>query len=139
MTIVPKYLPAFEEMPRRDHLLSRSGVTARCYTYQVWDTMNRLCYVGMTHNFQTRWKQHERKSWWLGEINVAYIELQGWATTDEAHMDEAVVIWDQNPVYNTSTESFWLARYQREIERSDTFGAPVSRRVFRPICKLAVV
>ena len=139
MTSVLENLPGFVEMPRRDQSLSRGGMNARCYTYQVWDTMNRLCYVGMTHNFQTRWNQHKRKSWWLGEIEVSYIELQGWATTAEAHMDEAAVIQDQNPVYNTSTESYWFSRYQQELQRSEDFGAPLSRRVFRPFRDLAVV
>jgi hypothetical protein len=101
--------------------------------------MGRLCYVGMTHNFAVRWNQHKSKSWWLGEIEISYIELQGWASTAEAHMDEAVVIWDQNPVYNTSTESYWYERYQREQSNPDAIFAPVSRRVFRPIRELAVV
>ena len=139
MTTVLDHLPGFQEAPRRDESLTRGGVPARCYTYQVWDAMNRLCYVGMTNNFSVRWNQHKRKSWWLGEVDVAFIEVQGWATTAEARMNEAVVIWQQNPVYNTSTESHWYARYEREQANSDELFPPVSRRVFRPIRELAVV
>lgn len=101
-----------------------------CWTYEVWDTRNRLAYVGLADSFPKRWAQHERTSWWLGEIEVERVVLIGWMDREDARQHEAAVINEQNPVYNTATEAPAYRRYldrdlpALEVERFELVTRP---------------
>lgn len=103
---------------------------AQCFVYEVWDTMHRLAYVGIADNFERRWRQHQRSSWWLGEIDIWYVDIFGYRSRHEARLAEACVINDQCPVYNTSQESSSFRQYQASTDnpRDDLDGVPVARQ-----------
>lgn len=108
---------------------------AHCFVYEVWDSMHRLAYVGIADNFERRWQQHRRSSWWLGEIDIWYIDIFGYRSRWEARQMEACVINEQSPIYNTSLESAAYREYRalwEDPERpiDDLDCVPVKRRRF---------
>lgn len=120
------------EIPRPD--LDYDNKAARCWVYEVWDTQNRLAYVGIADNWERRWAQHESKSWWLNEITVQRIYLNGYRTRAEAQETEAEVIATQSPVYNTRQEH---GAYERALSNPNRFDGewcrPVGKRYFRKV------
>lgn len=96
-----------------------------CHTYEVWDTMGRLAYVGIADDFRRRWEQHQRQSWWLGEIEVAHIDVIEYRTRGAARMSEAAMINEQSPVYNTSREEAAYRQYQAACESEEWLGLGV--------------
>lgn len=96
-----------------------------CYTYEVWDTMGRLAYVGIADDFARRWGQHVRQSWWLGEIEVAHIDVIEYRTRTTARMSEAAMINEQSPVYNTAREEGAYRAYLAAMESDDWPGLGV--------------
>lgn len=96
-----------------------------CHTYEVWDTRGRLAYVGIADDFLRRWAQHIRQSWWLGEIEVWYIEVTEHLTRTAARMSEAAAINEQSPVYNTASEASSYRAYLEAQERDDWPGLGV--------------
>jgi len=119
--VSPEYAHEYDDLPE-----------PRCWVYEVWDTRGRLAYVGIADNFERRWAQHVRASWWLGEIEIWYIHLCGYRTRSEAEQIEACTIDDQCPVYNTRTESGAFRRYLRSMaaEQLDDYLVPVKKRRF---------
>lgn len=103
-------LPRIVELYPPQYDYYKNCPAARSWVYEVWDTRDRLAYVGIADDFDRRWRQHVDKSWWLHEIQVAQIFVEGYFTRDEARQIEAEVINSQSPVYNTSRE---LAAYRR--------------------------
>lgn len=99
----------------------------RCYEYQVWDTRNRLVYVGIADDFEKRWAQHLRMSWWLGEVEVAYVDVTCWPTRTAARWSEATVINEQSPVFNIAREE---ASYRAAMDGD--WPAPIERFIYRP-------
>lgn len=128
--------PGYEELYERRPAPS-------CWVYEVWDTQGRLAYVGIADDFAKRWAQHLRMSWWLGEIDVWYVEVFGYRTRWEARQVEACVINEQNPVYNTSRETGAYLEYLRlnedESRPVDEFDCvPMRKLRFAPIdCAVA--
>ena len=113
-------------------LASQRGETGECTCYEVWDSMGRLAYVGIADDFPKRWSQHLRMSWWLGEIEIWYVDVRGYRSRLDARMAEAAAINEQSPVYNTAHEA---AAYREYLYRSslDTWSsAPVGMRRFLP-------
>jgi len=115
---------------------SSTAPLARCYVYEVWDRMNRLVYVGIADHFERRWAQHRRSSFWLGEITVAMVRVEGYRSREDARLVEACTINDQSAVYNTDREDRAYARYNaREDEeawRDDPWGCtPVDRIIYK--------
>lgn len=118
------------EVQRPD--LGYDAKEVRCWVYEIWDTQNRLAYVGIADNWERRWTQHQRKSWWLNEITVQRIYLFGYRTRLEAQESEAEVIATQSPVYNTNQEHRAYDRAQRNPNRYDNGrGCPVGKRYFK--------
>ena len=97
------------------------------HTYEVWDTRGRLAYVGIADDFMKRWAQHVRQSWWLGEIEVAYVTVIRYATRAGARLSEAAMINEQSPVYNTARES---AAYRAYLEMTDGLGVISHHRYY---------
>lgn len=91
-------------------------IDQHCHTYEVWDTMGRLAYVGIADYFERRWVQHVRQSWWLGEIQVAYVDVIEYTTRAAARMSEAAMINEQSPVYNTAREEAAYRAYRATFE-----------------------
>lgn len=117
---------------------------ACCWVYEVWDTQSRLAYVGIADQFERRWIQHQRNSWWLGEIDIWYVRLEGFNSRWEARQVEAAVINEQSPVYNTNPESGSYRAYRRWLDSpahatDDTRLRPVAKRQFVPFRDLAEV
>jgi excinuclease UvrABC nuclease subunit len=114
--------------------------TAPCYVYEVWDTRGRLAYVGIADNFERRWAQHVRSSWWLGEVEIDHVYIIGYATRREARWSEACAINEQSPIYNTNPESGSYAQYRRWEDapwvEGDRTLRPVAKRKFRPVRQL---
>lgn len=105
-----------------------------CWVYEIWDTYNRLAYVGIAENWERRWKQHQAKSWWLDEITVQRIYLNGYRTRGEAVETEAEVIATQNPVYNTRQERHAYDRALRNPNRHDGDRlTPIGKRYFKQV------
>ena len=145
-SIKPESLDGLMEVPavrpEYRHLYTNTPA-ARCWVYEVWDTQHRLAYVGIADNFERRWRQHCTSSWWLGEIDVWYIDLHGYRTRNEAEQVEAATINEQSPVYNTRLETRAYARYLRlwsdPYRPTDEMDCiPVKKRRFVP-AKLKVV
>lgn len=90
---------------------------AECWEYEVWDADDRLVYVGVADNFDRRWRQHEDKSWWLNEVKLKYVVVNGYRSRDEARQVEAQVINEHAPVYNTNRE---IRHYKRFLEHWDS-------------------
>lgn len=105
----------------------RDGGEAGCYEYQVWDVRGRLVYVGIADDFRARWAQHQRRSWWMGEVEVAYVDVTAWPTRTAARWSEAAVINEQSPVYNIALEE---ASY-RAAQESE-WPAPIERFIYKP-------
>lgn len=110
---------------------------ARCWVYEVWDTQNRLCYVGVADDFDRRWRQHYSKSWWMREIRVERVYVDGYETRSFARQVEAETIHDQSPVYNTMMERYWYQKSQEWLtdpERPTEFDCvPVKKRYFKGV------
>ena len=87
-----------------------------CHTYEVWDAQNRLAYVGIADDFERRWEQHQRQSWWLGEITVDHIVVITYTSRLGARLSEAAMINEQSPVYNTAHE---LGAYREYLTRCE--------------------
>ncbi|MDQ0726834.1 GIY-YIG nuclease family protein [Microbacterium sp. W4I20] len=122
--VVPDALDTYSQRP-----------AATCWVYEVWDARHRLAYVGIADDFAKRWAQHRRMSWWLGEIDIWYVDLFGYRSRWEARRVEAVTIHDQNPVYNTAQESSAYAAYMRLsiTPEDDLECVPVKRRRYEPM------
>lgn len=110
---------------------------AKCWVYEVWDTQGRLAYVGIADDFPKRWAQHKRMSWWMGEIDIWYVDLLGFRSRWEARQVEAATIHGQNPVYNTAREETAYAGYlglysdpSRPVDEFDCI--PVKRVRYEP-------
>jgi predicted GIY-YIG superfamily endonuclease len=121
------------EIPRLD-LVERYALRppAKCWVYEIWDTKNRLAYVGIADNFERRWAQHGAKSWWLNEITIARVFLNGYRTRFEAQKVEAETIHYQSPVYNTRMEHSALAAWHRGSDNEDDC-IPVKKRFFEGV------
>lgn len=115
------------ELVSHKKLSNPTAPVAAC-TYEVWDLLGRLVYVGVAEHFPRRWQQHEARSWWLGEIDVDRVDVTGWPTREDALRIEAAVINEQGPVYNTAPELAAYARYTDDGLRP--LGAPVERTVY---------
>jgi len=100
---------------------------AMCFDYAVWDTRNRLVYVGIAYNFRQRWAQHVRSSWWLGEVEVDRVEVTGWPTRTAARFAEACAINEQAAIYNTAREP---SSYRRA--REEEWPRPTERVIYVP-------
>lgn len=108
----------------------------RCYVYEVWDTRNRLAYVGMADHFERRWAQHRRNSYWMGEIEVRMVHISGYRSREDARQVEAGTINDQSAVYNTDKEAPAYARYRalwgNEARMNDPWDcAPITRTIYK--------
>lgn len=122
--VIPEAVQIYEARP-----------PAQCWVYEVWDTQRRLAYVGIADNFEKRWRQHLRSSWWLGEIDIWYVTVYGYRSRWEARQVEAVVINTQSPVYNTAREyaayeaynGIWQDPARRD---DDLYCTPVKKRRF---------
>lgn len=106
-----------------------------CWVYEVWDTHHRLAYVGIADNFERRWRQHESSSWWMGEIEVWYVEVFGYRSRWDARQVEAQMINDQHAVFNTNKEAYayraWLELWENEDRQMDPFDcSPLVKRRF---------
>ena len=118
------------ELRLRSHReLSGFEQGSACFEYQVWDVHNRLVYVGIADSFTHRWTQHRRSSWWLGEVEIAYVDVTGWPSREAARMSEAVVINTQSPVYNTALEE---GAYRRALaaDESNSWPPPCDRSIY---------
>lgn len=139
-TIVPESafrgvrLQGLREVPMRQMSWDDPPPPA-CWVYEVWDTQHRLVYVGIADNFERRWAQHVAKSWWLGEVEVWYVDLCGYRSRGDARQVEAGMINDQHAVYNTNLEAPAYRAYCRmwadEDRLMDPFDCtPVAKRRF---------
>lgn len=93
-----------------------------CHVYEVWDDRGRLAYVGIADDFERRWDQHLRSSWWLGEIRVWHVTVRTYPSRFHARMAEAAAINEQAPVYNTAHESTAYREYQRHNDDPEWIG-----------------
>lgn len=124
------------DQPRKVPLTVRSGQPpARCHVYEVRDVNNRMLYAGIADNFERRWAQHVRKSWWLRETELWYVRVHGYRSRDDARQVEAALINDEHPVYNTNTETWAYRKYQElftdQSRLDDEWDCvPVSKRLF---------
>lgn len=89
-----------------------SVANAPCTVYLVHALELGLVYVGITDDFDHRWRAHQRSSWWLGEVVVEWIDLYVMESREAARQMEAAIIADSNPRYNTAREEQALARYR---------------------------
>ncbi|TFD74713.1 GIY-YIG nuclease family protein [Cryobacterium fucosi] len=95
---------------------------AKCFMYQVFDTDERLVYVGIADNFERRWQQHVSMSWWLGEIAVQRIEVWGYRSRFEARLVEAFMINVHHPIYNINKEESSYRSWSQRLEEHALSG-----------------
>lgn len=95
---------------------AREGGGGMCHCYEVWDRRRRLVYVGIADDFERRWDQHLRSSWWIGEVQVWYVEVTTYGSRLHARLAEAAVINEQAPIYNTAHEAAAYREYERLSE-----------------------
>lgn len=126
-----------ERVDRREVVMWPAGHPApQTVVYEVWDTFNRLVYVGVADNFERRWSQHRSSSWWLGEIEVQNVVVQGYRSRSEARQVEASVINDQAAVYNTNLETgmykMWMGLWEDPYRPTDDWDCvPVTTIYYR--------
>lgn len=68
------------------------------YLYRLFDSTDRLLYVGITASLDQRFQAHRaQKGWWP---QVAYMKVSTCPTRAEVLRDEARAIRDEQPLYN---------------------------------------
>lgn len=89
----------------------RSDAQGMACTYRLYDAADRLLYVGAADDFDRRWRDHKKKSWWR----------------DVARKD---VIWFDNRLDALYEESRAIA-YEQPIHNRREGISPVGLRLFR--------
>lgn len=133
-TVTPRRLSG-ERVEKIDIRLKAHGGPVGCYVYEVWDVMNRLVYAGIAENFERRWAQHKRSSYWLGEVSVKFVHVDGYRSRSEARQIEASLINEQSAIYNTDRElssyALYLKLWEDPSRTSDPLDCvPVSRTIY---------
>lgn len=82
-----------------------------CAVYLVDAVGLGLVYVGIADDFEKRWQQHRRSSWWLNEVIVSEVSVFWMGCREHARQIEASVIHHERPRYNTAVEAAAYARY----------------------------
>lgn len=67
--------------------------------YRLYDTSDRLLYIGVTANQGLRWEKHRARRWWWPQ--VAYKRFEEFASRVDALAAEALAISAEKPLYNT--------------------------------------
>ncbi|MFD7016092.1 GIY-YIG nuclease family protein [Streptomyces sp. NPDC059928] len=98
-----------------------AGVTA---LYRLYDSDDRLLYIGVTKNPPRRFAAHRSdKPWWP---NVARREVSWWPTRYEAGRAESAAIWNESPLYNQAgtpaDNAKRSARQQANLEQARIKG-----------------
>lgn len=122
--------PATLEVHWAERLVAGEWFTGgSCSVYVVYSTDDELLYVGIADNFEHRWRQHVRQSWWIGEVEIDHVEVTLMPNRDAARVMEAIWINTQHPRYNTSPESrsFDLAK---QWARQGKVPRPVEHTVY---------
>ena len=130
-------LDGLTEIPRPDLAAKYNArPPAACWVYEIRDKRRRLLYVGIADNFERRWTQHRAKSWWMNEVQVTSVYLNGYRSRWEARQVEASTIATESPVYNTQLESRALRGYEalfvdprRPVDALDC--VPVKKRYYK--------
>jgi predicted GIY-YIG superfamily endonuclease len=97
-----------------------------CTVYLVHAIEHGLVYVGIADDFDRRWAQHRRQSWWLGEVVVEEVRLYHMWTREAARQMEAAIINREKPRYNTALEEGAYRRYRAAAESTDENPWPVA-------------
>lgn len=92
--------------------MSNGDAPRPCDVYLVMATAHGLVYVGIADDFEKRWRQHRRSSWWLGEVVVDEVRVYSMASREHARQMEAAIINCERPMYNTALEAGAFVRYQ---------------------------
>ena len=68
--------------------------------YRHFDKSGNLLYVGQSLNAMARFVQHNRTAVWAKDI--AFVEIERFATAEDLREAEALAIASENPIYNIS-------------------------------------
>jgi len=103
-----------------------TSVSKPCAVYLIRALELGLVYVGIADDFEARWRQHRRSSWWLGEVVVESIDVYWMTCREDARQMEAAIINREHPRYNTSLEKAAFKRYQAAAGSENTEPWPVA-------------
>lgn len=92
--------------------------------YHVHDRRMGLVYVGIAQDFESRWRQHQRFSWWFPEVDVTEVRVYVMGNRQAAREMEAAAIARCRPRYNIAQERPSLAAYLANAERLDDIPDP---------------
>lgn len=88
------------------------NIVKPCAVYLVRAIGIGLVYVGISEDFDRRWDQHRRRSWWLREVIVDQVDVHWMPSREAASQVEAAVIDLCRPQFNSATELAALGRYR---------------------------
>lgn len=100
--------------------------------YRAFDAEDRLLYVGVSGNVFIRLTEHEANAAWTAY--AVRIQLERYATREEALTAEAEAILTEDPVWNMDGRPFgrfmqWMAAYPRK--NPDDFDVNELRKLGR--------
>jgi len=79
-----------------------------CQLYRHYDEADRLLYVGISHNFMLRMRQHKSGANWFRQI--AKVTVEHFDTRTEAERAERDAILYELPIYNVRRPTPFLPR-----------------------------
>lgn len=73
-------------------------MNGRTALYRLYDSEDRLIYVGITSDLTARWRAHQRDKYWWPE--VARKAIEWFETRKSAERIEKIEIEEESPLYN---------------------------------------